>query len=199
MSRASAVVEAKRFKKILLAHGVPEVSIEVVQGRPASGDRWNNQFVVTDMAHHTVSRYGANKTPCLSLVKNGRSDLEGPLCNAYGGWDLCARIICLGYANHPGYGGPMTVPSGYKNPPTYTVPKDNARKWAFGWEFEGGLSAADWDKVLSNPRGKGESMTMREFMARCLNATQEMYDLPIQAHSEHSTWTSRKIDRLGYS
>jgi hypothetical protein len=201
MGRAEALTEAKKLRKCLLDCGVPEVSIELVQGRPADGDTWNNQFVVTDMAHHTVSRYSrSNMTPCLSLVKNGRSDLPGPLCNGYGGWDLCARIITLGYANHPGFGGPLTVPSGVKRPPNYTIPKDNARQYAFGWEFEGGLAEADWNITLKNPRGKGKPMNFREFMARCLNGTQAMYNLPLEAHTEHKTWApQRKIDRMGYT
>lgn len=200
MSRENALPEAKALKVALLKAGVPEVSIELVQGRPAPGDRWNNQFVVTDTGHHTASRYSkSNLTPCLSLVKKGRSDLVGPLCNGYGGWDLCARIICLGYANHPGQGGALTVPSGITKPPSYTIPKDSGRKYMFGWEFEGGINEADWDKTLTNPRN-GKKMTMREFMARCLNGTQAHYRLPLDAHTEHKTWApSRKIDRAGYT
>lgn len=200
MSRENALPEAKALKTALLRAGVPEVSIELVQGRPASGDRWNNQFVVSDTAHHTASRYlKSNLTPCLSLVKRGRSDLAGPLCNGYGGWDLCARIICLGYANHPGQGGPLTVPSGVTKPPSYTIPKDSGRKFMFGWEFEGGIREADWDIVLTNPRN-GKKMNFREFMARCLNGTQDHYNLPLNAHTEHKTWApKRKIDRVGYT
>jgi hypothetical protein len=200
MSRASALTEARQLKSELLKAGVPEVSIELVMGRPAPGDRWNNQFVVSDFGHHTVSRYSpTNLTPCLALVKAGRSDVPGPLCNGYGGWDLCARIITLGYANHPGYGGPLTVPSGVPSPKSYTIPKDDARRYAFGWEFEGGLSEADWDRPLTNPRN-GKRMTFHEFMARCLNGTQAKYDLPLAAHAEHKTWApGRKIDRLGYT
>lgn len=200
MSRSNALPEARALRGALLKAGVPEVSIELQQGRPASGDRWNNQFVVSDTAHHTASRYSPrNLTPCLSLIKHGRSDLAGPLCNGYGGWDLCARIICLGYANHPGRGGALTVPSGVKRPPSYTIPKDSGRRYMFGWEFEGGIREADWDLTLTNPRNK-HKMTMREFMARCLNGTQAYYRLPLEAHTEHKTWApDRKIDRVGYS
>lgn len=200
MTRTNALPEARALRAALLNAGVPEVSVELVQGRPAGGDRWNNQYVVTDTAHHTASRYNPrNLTPCLALVKRGRSDLVGPLCNGYGGWDLCARIICLGYANHPGRGGPLTVPSGVKRPPSYTIPKDSGRRYMFGWEFEGGIREADWDRVLTNPRN-GAKMTMREFMARCLNGTQAHYRLPLEAHTEHKTWApNRKIDRVGYN
>jgi hypothetical protein len=200
MGKTSAVAEAKKLKAALLKAGVPQVSIELVSGRPAPGDVWNNQFVVASFAHHTVSRYSAtNKTPCLALVKKGRSGLPGPLCNGYGGFDLVARIICLGYANHPGAGGPMVVPSGVAKPKTYTIPKDSARKYTFGWEFEGGLNAADWNRVYTN-KATGKKMTFHEFMARCLNGTQAMYDLPLEAHLEHKTWApKRKVDRMGYT
>ena len=83
------------------------------------------------------------------------------------------------------------------NPSSYTIPKDDARQYAFGWEFEGGLSEADWDRMLTNPRN-GKKMNFHEFMARCLNGTQTMYDLPLGAHAEHKTWApARKIDRTG--
>jgi len=198
-TRASAVAEARKLKQALLKAGVPQVSIEVVQGRPSPYGRWNAQFVVASFAHHTVSRYNrSNKTPCLSLVKRGRSDLPGPLCNGYGGFDLVARIITLGYANHPGAGGPLVVPSGVSKPKTYTIPRDSARRYTFGWEFEGGLNESDWDRVYTNA-ATGKKMSFHEFMARCLNGTQAMYDLPLAAHAEHKTWTRRKVDRLGYT
>jgi hypothetical protein len=192
--------EAIQLRAALLGAGVPQVSIEIQQGRPSSYGTWNAQFVISDFAHHTVSRYSAsNKTPCLSLIKYGRSDLPGPLANGYGGYDLIARIITLGYANHPGEGGPMILPSGRDKPKTYTIPKDSARRYAFGWEFEGGLAEADWDRVYTNP-GTGKKMDFHEFMARCLNGTQVMYDLPRRAHAEHKTWAPlRKVDRMGYT
>jgi hypothetical protein len=199
-SRASAMAEANKLKQSLLRAGVPQVSVEIRQGRPSSYGTWNAQFVVSDFAHHTVSRYSSsNKTPCLALCKYGRSDLPGPLCNGYGGFDLVARIITLGYANHPGAGGPMVVPSGVSKPLTYTIPRDSARRYAFGWEFEGGLAEADWSRVYTNP-GTGKRMDFHEFMARCLNGTQDMYDLPLGAHAEHKTWApTRKVDRMGYT
>lgn len=192
--KAVAVAEAKKLKRALLAAGVPEVEIRLTPGRPNSFGTWAGGFFVADMGHHIVSRLGSNKTPGLQLVEDGRPDLEGPLCNSYGGFDLCARIICMSYANHPGEGGPITVPATHAG--TFTIPKDSARRYAFGWEFEGGLNERDWDVVLENPRN-GARMTMREFMDRCLAGTQNHFDVPVEAHLEHSTWTSRKIDRLG--
>lgn len=198
-TRASAVAEARKLKEALLDNGVPMVSIEVMRGRPSEYGVWNSQFVVSDFAHHIVSRYSpSNKTPALALVKRGRSDLPGPLCNGYGGFDLIARIITLGWANHPGEGGPMRVPSGSAKPRSYVIPRDSARRYAFGWEFEGGLVEADWDREYTARNGK--KMNFHEFMARCLNGTQQMYDLPFGAHAEHKTWApTRKTDRMGYT
>lgn len=194
--RDRAYAKAKRLKQVMLEHGVPEVSIELIPGRPSDYGYWDALFTVADMSHHTVSRYSASsRTPCLSLVKRGRSDLPGPLCNGYGGWDLTYRIITFGYANHPGAGGPYTVPA--LTAGRFTIPKDSARRYAWGTEFEGGLSAADWDKVLTNPRN-GRKMTFREFMGRVNAALEEFLQIHEGAHMEHSTWTSRKIDRLGY-
>jgi hypothetical protein len=42
-------------------------------------------------------------------------------------------------------------------------------------------------------------MTMREFMGRSNAALEKYHEIHERAHLEHSTWTSRKIDRLGYN
>lgn len=192
----SALTKARNMRAVLLDHGVPEVSIELRPGRPNPYGVWDAGFFVAEMSHHTVSRYGSNKTPVLSLCKNGRSDLPGPLCNGYGGWDLCYRIITFGYANHPGSGGPFTVPA--LSAGRFTIPKDSARRYAWGTEWEGGINESDWDKVLTNPRNF-KKMTMREFMGRSNAGLEAALEIHKDAHLEHSTWTSRKIDRLHYS
>lgn len=191
-----AMEKARALKKVMLKWGVPEVSIELQTGRPNEYGTWDALFVTADMSHHTVSRYGSNLTPVLALCKHGRSDLPGPLCNGYGGWDLCYRIITFGYANHPGEGGPVTVPA--LTAGRFTIPKDSARRYTWGTEWEGGLVEADWDRVLTNPRN-GKQMTFREFMGRSNAALEEYHKIHTSAHLEHSTWTSRKIDRLGYT
>lgn len=193
--RPAAVRKAGKMREVLLDFGVPQVRIELLPGRPSSFGVWDSGFFVADMSHHTVSRYGSNLTPCLFLVKNGRSDLPGPLANGYGGWDLCYRIITFGYANHPGEGGPYTVPA--LSAGRFTIPQDSARRYAWGTEWEGGLSSADWDRKLTNPATK-KQMTMREFMGRSNAGLQEALEIHEGGHMEHSTWTSRKIDRLGY-
>lgn len=192
--RTSALMKARALKRVMLDHGVPQVSIELMPGRPNSYGVYDALYVVDEMSHHIVSRYGSNLTPGLILCKNGRWDLPGPLCNGYGGFDLTYRIFTFGYANHPGSGGPLTIPA-YSGG-TFTIPKDSARRYAWGTEWEGGLDAKDWDRLLKNPR-TGDVMTMREFMGRSNLALREYHR--IAHHSEHSTWTNRKIDRLGYT
>lgn len=176
MSRTVALGRAREWRVALLDHGVKRVSIELVAGRGGSG--WSDDRFVGTMGHHIVSRPSQGLTPFLSLVKNGRRDLPGPLCNGYGGFDEVARIICMGWANHPGRGGPTTVPAG-------TVPANNGRPYFAGWEFEGGLEA--W------------ADSMHDFMARCFAGTLDWLGQPVDAHVEHSTWTPRKIDRLNYT
>ena len=194
--RERALAKARAMKRILLKHGVPEVSIELRPGRPNGYGVYDAMFCVADMSHHTVSRYSRSSlTPVLSLCKFGRSDLPGPLCNGYGGWDLCYRIITFGYANHPGYGGAYRVPA--LTAGSFLIPKDSARRYAWGTEFEGGLAERDWDIRLRNPRN-GKVMTYREFMGRVNAGLEEALQIHPQAHLEHSTWTARKIDRLHY-
>lgn len=195
--RVKALEKARFLKTILLDHGVPEVSIELQSGRPSDHGTWDALFIVSDMSHHTVSRFDPNNlTPVLGLCKRGRSDLPGPLCNGYGGWDLCYRIMTLGYANHPGAGGPITVPA--LTAGRFTIPKDSARRYSWGTEWEGGLNEADWDRTLTNPN-TGKKMDMREFMGRSNAAIQVWAEIHKNAHLEHNTWTSRKIDRLRYN
>lgn len=198
------------MRDALLRHGVPEVSIEVMMGRPTTGDRWNNYKFVSAMSHHIASRPTPLKpTPGLYLVKHGRSDLPGPLANGTAGVDLVYRIICMGLANHPGVGGPITLYGPLGN---YRIPEDNARPYSWGTEYEGGYDNATWDKVYTNKR-TGKKMTFREFMGRANAGILEGVFLinnlgkkPSSTsnlsgyHMEHKTWApNRKVDRYGYS
>ena len=211
--REEALRRARIVKTALLDHGVFQVSIELHDGRPTSdgSDTWNACKPVGPFSHHTVSRFSPSSlTPCLALVKSGRSDVPGPLCNGYGGYDLVYRIICCGMANHSGEGGAMSL-SGPRG--TFVIPQDSARAHMWGTEYEGGLSEADWDRELTNP-GTGKKSTFREFMGRSNAALAEAVweingrgtregltakDLA-DYHVEHKTWApTRKIDRLNYS
>lgn len=185
MSWSQAVARAKVLKESLLDHGVRTVSIELVEGRGGRG--WYDDHHIASMGHHIVSRRSQGDTPFLNLCKKGRADLPGPICNGYGGFDLVARIICMGWANHSGQGGPVTVEAG-------TIPQNNGRPYFFGWEFEGGISESDW---------RDEN---HEFMAQCLAGTLDYLasergrEITELSHHEHKSWApGRKSDRLGYS
>ncbi len=208
--RTLAIERAQILRGFILEAGAPEVSIEIQDGRPASGDTYNACRPVAGTSHHIASRPTvANPTPGLALVKGGRSDLGPPLANGTAGMDLVYRILCMGYANHPGFGGPLTVtgPCG-----TYVIPKDNGRAYLWGTEYEGGYDEAVWDATYTNKR-TGKSMTYREFMGRC-NAGIVRGIWAINGHgrtpaagvdlsgyqTEHKTWApGRKPDRLGYT
>jgi hypothetical protein len=210
--RDIALKRAKMIRTVLLDHGVPEVGIGGLI--PGVDDRWNSLDPVGLLSHHIVSRpTPTSPTPGLALVRAGRPDLGGPLANGYGGMDLMYRIITLGWANHPGYGGSLILrgPLG-----AFTVPRDNGRPYLWGTEYEGGLSEDVWDRRYTNKR-TGKSMTYREFMGRCNAGMAEAiwlpgissrgkYDLITPGmdlsgyHGEHKTWApTRKIDRLGYT
>jgi hypothetical protein len=210
IGREEAIQRAQILRGALLKHGVPEVSIELQRGRPSGGDDWNACLPVAVFSHHIASRpTPENPTPGLALVKLGRRDLPGPLCNGTGGVDLVYRITCMGLANHPGLGGPLTVrgPVG-----AFTIPKDIARPFAWGTEYEGGFDDASWDREYLNRR-TGKRMTFRAFMARANAALVEgiwaingrgkrpgaRMDLS-GYHAEHKTWApGRKPDRLNYT
>lgn len=176
-----ALAEARRLQAIMRAHGV-ECVIDLM---PDSGGRWLEPMAnrVAEMSHHIYSSRAHGLTRFYNFVRAGdpSRDLPGPLANGYGGWDEVYRIITLGRANHPGRGGPLTVAG-------KTIPKDNARPYTWGTEFEGGMNAADW------------TPSYRDFMARANAALLEWLGLPVEAHVEHSTWApGRKSDRLGYN
>lgn len=179
MNRDQALARARDLKTSLLDHGVAQVSIELVVGRGSPG--WGDDHFIGSMGHHIVSYQSQGPTSHLKLVKDGRSDLPGPLCNGYGGWDEVARIVCMGWANHAGMGGPWTTPSG-------VVPKNGGRPYWFGWEFEGGINESEWTD------------SFRVFMARCLAGTLDWLGVDEESHIEHKTWApGRKSDRLGYT
>lgn len=176
-----ALSEARRLQSIMRARGV-ECVIDLM---PDSGGRWLEPMAnrVAEMSHHIYSSRAHGLTRFYSFVRAGdpSRDLPGPLANGYGGWDEVYRIITLGRANHPGRGGPLTVAG-------KTIPKDNARPYTWGTEFEGGMNAADW------------TPSYRRFMALANSSILEWLGLPVTAHLEHSTWApGRKADRLGYT
>lgn len=210
----TALKRARLIRTVMLDYGVPEVSIMLRPGRPGPLDPWNGLDPVMVMSHHIASYpTPGNPIPGLSVVTRGRSDLGPPLANGTAGVDLVYRILTLGWANHPGFGGPLTVrgPLG-----AFTIPKDNARPYAWGTEYEGGYTDEVWDREYTNKR-TGKTMPFREFMGRCNAALCEAIWLPGVSsrdrydqitpemdlsgyHGEHKTWApGRKPDRRNYT
>lgn len=179
-SYATALAAARDMKECFLDYGV-KCSIELQMGR--GSDAWAVPTKYHRMHHHTVSRYvpGGNLTPILALCKRGRTDVPGPLCNGYGGYDHVYRIVCMGLANHPGQGGPITIDG-------VRIPENSAREPTWGTEWEGGIQ--DWDNIPG----------MLEFMGKADNALVDYTGRPITSQMEHSTWApDRKIDRLNFT
>lgn len=178
MSYAVAMLEARKLKAHLEAQGI-RVSIELQPGVAGSG--WYDDRKIGVLSHHVASRRTMGLTPFLALVKKGRTDVPGPLCNGYMGFDRVYRIITMGWANHPGRGGPLVL-AGHR------IPRDNGRPYLWGTEYEGGLDLADF------------TTEYRVAMARANAAILHYLDLPVDAHAEHLTWApGRKIDRKGYT
>lgn len=180
MTRERAIAEAGKIKRLVQAKGV-EAVIDLKPGRPWAGNDWWSPHFIGHLGHHVVSRRSQGLTPFYHLVRNGRSDLPGPLSQFYIGFDGVLRIITLGLANHPGSGGPWTLPGG-------TIPRDNARAFLVGTEVEGGLDWADW------PAG------FRDVQARAFAAILEWLGRDERSHGEHGNpWArGRKVDRIRY-
>lgn len=178
MSRTRAMARAHDLRDELRALNV-DVSIELMPGRSGG---WDGMRPFANLGHHVASRRSQGLTPFLSLVKRGRSDLPGPLCNGYGGFDMVARIITMDWANHSGPGGSWRVPGA-------VIPRNNGRPYIFGWEMEGGYELSDWPA------------DHREFMARCFAATLKWMGRDERSHGEHGDpWAKgRKFDRIWYA
>lgn len=185
---AWALAQAQRLRHHLNRWGVP-VSIELQKG--AGGGHWAVDTFRGVMNHHIVSSRASGPTPGLNIIKRGRAAgknvtaVPGPLANWYLGFDGVVRIITMGLANHPGAGGPFTIDG-------WTIPRDNGRYYLFGGEIEGGLRESDWPPEFHR--------LMARIDCAIVDWLRELRGGGVtdDAVLEHSSWTTRKIDRLGY-
>jgi hypothetical protein len=183
VTEAAARDRAADLKAAMNRWGVT-CSVELMAGR--GSDPWGVYTKYHRMWHHTVSTYwpGNNLTPVLGICKHGRSDVPGPLCNGYIGYDRVFRIICMGEANHPGLGGPITIDG-------VRIPENSARKPTFGIEVEGGLQT--WEDI------DDLGPDMLEVMGRADCALAEWSRRPLTSQLEHKTWApTRKVDRKDF-
>jgi hypothetical protein len=75
--------------------------------------------------HHTASGRQTGALPSLTTCRDGRPDLNGPLCNILVGRDGSVVVVAAGRANHAGEGGP------FRN-----IPKDSGNAYLIGVEVE---------------------------------------------------------------
>jgi N-acetylmuramoyl-L-alanine amidase-like protein len=97
--------------------GIPVKPGTVIPGRPGA-------FTPTHvMMHHTTGPKGT-PAPSRTVVRTGRPDLNGPLCNVLVRRDLSVEIISHGKANHAGEGQ------------WGAIPEDQGNRYAVGVEIE---------------------------------------------------------------
>ena len=78
---------------------VVEVDGWKTRGRPASTGGFNPVGV---LCHHTATSVKSSDANVVALLRNGRSDLPGPLCHYGLGRDGTVYVIAAGRANHGG-------------------------------------------------------------------------------------------------
>ena len=185
LTKSQAYAQAER-----LAHHLRRYGLKVVIDlKPGANGVWGVDTFYAPMMHHIVSKRIQGTTPFYQLVRTGRSDVPGPLCNVYLGWDHVVRIVTMGIANHSGAGGPWNI-SGF------IIPRNNGRYYFLGSEIEGGWIEEDWDDDFRLTMGKlaaGKLDYLNELRGGIISDT---------ALTEHSMWArpkGRKIDRLGYT
>lgn len=78
--------------------------VELVSGWETRGVAFPRSPLVV-IGHHTATSAGAaGNLPTLGILRDGRSDLPGPLCQVGVGRDGTAYVIAAGKANHAGQG-----------------------------------------------------------------------------------------------
>lgn len=79
-----------------------KLQVREVDGWKSRGDSYFNPL--GHVVHHTAGppASAGYKTPCLRICTFGRSDLPGPLCNWYLGFDNVCYVVASGRANHAG-------------------------------------------------------------------------------------------------
>ena len=153
-----------RLGDALRRAGLNVISDSPVPGRPYSFDP---RYGVLD--HHTVST--ASDAAQIAMLKRGRSDLPGPLCQVYVCWQTpnAVAVISEGRANHAGRGGMSGVPT------------SDGNRWFRGIEV--GASGAT---AIS-----GQQLATLIKTNKALLEYARLSWVKVYGHKE---WTSRKID-----
>lgn len=175
------------FAHIFKAAGVPYVEVGPWRSHVRPGT-FRPEGV---MIHHTGSTGFAST---LKVVRYGREDLAGPLCNIYVAKGRC-YIVSAGRANHAGAGSSVVLKEMRKNiPPTAT-----ARNRGLTDDFKGANGLFVGFEIL----GKGDNTPIPEadwaVAAKAAAACLRNLHHPHKSHAiGHGEWTARKPDpRLG--
>ncbi|MCA1569289.1 MAG: N-acetylmuramoyl-L-alanine amidase [Chloroflexi bacterium] len=122
--------------------------------------------------HHTATnRNAAGEYPSLRLVRDGRSDLPGPLSQFGLGRTGTLIVIAAGYANHAGRGGWRGL-------------SGNGSVWGCEWENDGIGEPV-------HPTARRNYALLGAALARHTGFGADMVHL-------HREWTSAKIDPTGF-
>lgn len=150
----------------LRAGGLPVIEEPGWQDRGTGG----TYTPIGVLLHHTAGPASGN-LPSLGVVKNGRSDLVGPLAQLMLARDGAFHVIAAGRANHAGAGGAVWVPNGDGN------------RYFVGIEAESTGTTDDWTPAqrVNYPRG-----------AAALCAWMKVGEANVLAHREWAP--TRKID-----
>lgn len=123
--------------------------------------------------HHTAGPSKADAsslTPSLSIVISGRSDLAGPLCNVYFGFDNVFYVVAAGPANHAG------------------LPDGGVCRGMHG-------NSEAWGMEIEHPGTSPLSAKRLALAARAWAAILKRGDVPASRLVQHWEWApSRKVD-----
>ena len=81
------------------------LQVKEIEGWKSRSNGTSHFNPVVFVRHHTAGPSKANAsspTPSLNICVYGRSDLSGPLCNVYLGFDGVTYVVAAGPANHAG-------------------------------------------------------------------------------------------------
>lgn len=139
------------------------------------------------MEHHTASAAGSGDIPSLSVVKYGRADVAGPLCNDLVGRSGLIVLVTDGSANHSGGGNSGALDRFWRcAPPERPATADDHRH----------ISDLTLGREIEN-NGIGEPYPQAQLDAilRCDELLYEAWGIVcVNRVIGHREWTRRKID-----
>lgn len=149
---------------------------------------------IGQLNHHTAISGPCSPSTAAAMVR-GRSDLEGPLCNAHGGLDGHGRfvvyLIAARRARHAGPGSQVVYNEYLRDVHDDRTalqrgladdPAAHGNRSLFGWEWQHPGDSSPWPPELLGGIG------------RCNAALAELAGWAAKRSKGHKHWTRRKID-----